>query len=183
MIIASLSACSSHPRVPVISTSPNQLSVFACHCIHGYGSPRYLLRLQREKIKTFLGKALRHNLILSFFFWPCLAAGIPWPGIGNKCCLHWELRILITGLPGKSLKVNLSYLCTVPLFLWHPSILQEPDQMPPLLGSLPCSSEAVGHWRLLTAGITLRPICIFCILYYLINGVEIQLRPESILHI
>jgi len=51
MIIASLSACSSHPRVPVISTSPNQLSVFACHCIHGYGSPRYLLRLQREKIK------------------------------------------------------------------------------------------------------------------------------------
>ena len=50
MIIASPSACSSHPWVPVISTSPNQLSVFACHCIHGYGSPRYLLRLQREKI-------------------------------------------------------------------------------------------------------------------------------------
>ena len=52
-----------------------------------------------------------------FLFWPRLAAGIPRPGIGNKCCLHWELGILITGLPGKSLKMNLSSLCTFPLFL------------------------------------------------------------------
>ena len=52
MITVSPSACSSHPRVPVISTSWNQFSVLACQHICGYGSPLYLLKLQRKKRKS-----------------------------------------------------------------------------------------------------------------------------------
>ena len=74
MIIASLSARSSHPWVPVISTSPNQLSVFACHCIHGYGSPRYLLRLQREKIKKEVWGCLC-KICLLFWTQACCRGG------------------------------------------------------------------------------------------------------------
>lgn len=43
--------CVSRPRVPVISTSPRQFSAFTCHRIHGYGSPCYSLKLQRDEIR------------------------------------------------------------------------------------------------------------------------------------
>lgn len=54
MITDSKSACSSHPRVPVISASLSWFSAFGCHRIHGYGSPCYLLKLERDKIKRKL---------------------------------------------------------------------------------------------------------------------------------
>ena len=65
--------------------------------------------IRKVRIRTlwirFLGLCSLLHFRFFFFFWPCcMACGIlvSEPGM-DPCYLQWKLRILTTGLPGKSL--------------------------------------------------------------------------------